>query len=646
MTSFERIITLLNRRFSLVVPTVILFYLTFSLFVPTRVGDGSEYILQYAAFVESTTPWITESAVRYYDFIVSSSRMVGMVPSENLIAAFPELRIASTFDLNHFWLYSSLAGAIHNLMRIFLVDLSAHSSFLLLHSALFSFLILIARKRFQKIGVITVLVLTVGSPILWYGNKIHTEFFTFCLITAASIFVLSKELLKAAAVLSLASTQNPSIAITAISLILLYLTVKKFRGLDKRDYTFVLGSLAIMSLHPLYYWVRYNVLTPQFIAGGVDSTFRSENLLLWFLDPDIGLLTNWPLGVFLILLHFFYRCKTSGPFPENFYMAVYLTIFIVSNLFAQSLTENLNSGGTMGPARYGFWYIGLFFPILLKSLQKYSIKTHLFSLGNAKIVVLVFILISAVMSYSPSRPENYSSPSITSRIIQTHFPKLYKPPFEVFIERYSGYGEEIRPSTVGPDCRTIAIVASPTSNVIASPRKCLYSSASLKELITRIVDQEQKNNYYSMSDTDQSNARLILEDLNYEFNSDSPGVEILTSGWSAPESWGTWSDSSIATLAVPCNVKHKKIKSASLFMGSFGIQPVAISTEGTKKKLEVLFQEGETKNIEVSLNRAFCKNGFFSIKFEIPKADSPRSLGISDDARKLGISIIRMSINN
>ena len=216
------IFTLELKIFTLAFLAFFLFYRAFPL---TRIGDGSEYILQYEAIVKGHRTWITKTATQAYDLVFNRHEIAFMVNSSQIQSTFPSLKTGSGFDLNHFWLYSALAGLVHLAFLILFLNVSVAYSFIILHSILFGLLILVAWKKFRFPGVVSVLVLLTVSPIFWYGNKIHTEFFTFSLVTLATILVCSAEYGFAAISLATASTQNPSFAAIACLMLIIHFII-------------------------------------------------------------------------------------------------------------------------------------------------------------------------------------------------------------------------------------------------------------------------------------------------------------------------------------------------------------------------------------------------------------------------------------
>jgi hypothetical protein len=624
--------------------SVLIFFLIYRAFPQNRIGDGSEYILQYFGFVESHRPWITSSAIEAYDKFFNSGQINYLVGSEQIQTTFSALSKVSTFDLNHFWLYSGIAAALHIFFKFFLIELSVTDSFVLLHAILFGLSVTFAWKKYSYTGVLTVLLLLFGSPIFWYGNKIHTEFFTFTLVLLATIFAIQSKFLQASVSIALASTQNPSFS--AIALVLIFLSAlnlgKKFFRLTNLPP--IVLSLFLCGIHPAYYLWRQGVVTPQLKAGGASVGGNIDHFFLWLIDPDVGLFPNWPLGILFLSLGLFVYFKNKRLKKTDLFFSLFVAAFFMISLYAQSSTTNLNSGGTPGLARYALWYVGLFFPICL-AIIVWLRQEHL----NFSRVILLFSLavISATSVYSnaPIRPEQFTNPSISSRFIQANFSKFYSPPMPIFVGRYSGLGEDISiSSVVGPDCRKIGIIADMSRTRSVSPAHCGYSLNAIQQYVYKKRVNLKEDRYFRIDYQLAKKLRFEPKEKMIQFSSNGEGIQILGNGWSNPESWGVWSDSKKAELYIPCKSSKQLIDRFTMTVNSFGAQKVKIRIDG-KHANDVYLEGGNNESIVVSIPKNECKNDRYLVSLEIPNAKSPKELGMSGDPRLLGVGLIQILLD-
>ena len=624
--------------------SLLAFFLFYRLFPATRVGDGSEYVLQYEAIVKGHKPWITNSALRAYDLVFSRHELSSLVNSSQIRTSFPALAIGNTFDLNHFWMYSALAGVMHFLCEFFLINLSVVNAFLILHASLFALVITVAWKKFKSKGIASVLLLTLSSPIFWYGNKIHTEFYTFCLVTLSTILVCSGEFGLAALSLSFASTQNPSFALIAFLLLGLQVVKHRKKNLKLKNFWVIVAALAISSFHPIYYLWRQGVLSPQLKAGGAALTNNFGSFFLWIVDPDVGLLPNWPLGLFLLAGGSLLARKSDirRLLSKEYY--IYTGIFLLISLYAQSSTTNLNSGGTPGLARYGLWYVGLFFP-----LAYFAVDRIISINSNWKRIVLLTsitgLAISSVYCNLPTRPEQFTTPSITSEFLQSHFSVLYSPPAPIFVGRYSGIGESTMISAVvGPDCKKMVVLADAARKKVISPGKCLYSENALQNLVSTKQTTIKTDTYFRLTNSEIKSLLYTTESGTIQFKDGSIGDQLLGAGWSGPENWGVWSDSKKSDIYLPCLVGNQHIRSIKLIFNTFGPERMSIYAEGIGRLAMEKTYNGVRQTVEISLQDRACLLNRIHLTLHFPDAVSPLSRGLSQDSRVLGIGLTEMSI--
>jgi hypothetical protein len=150
-----------------------------------RVGDGSEYYALFYAWSETFRPWMSDSAYAAYEKFLQIGSVNHGVSAERLKAAFPAL----DSDFNHFWFYSLLSYLASVPFKAIGVDLNAHSSFMLLHYLLLVTLFSVLYHLYKWQGVAAAFILVLTSPLIWYLNKVHTEFFTVILILLSFAFI-------------------------------------------------------------------------------------------------------------------------------------------------------------------------------------------------------------------------------------------------------------------------------------------------------------------------------------------------------------------------------------------------------------------------------------------------------------------------
>lgn len=333
-----------------------------------RVGDGSEYIAMYYAWKETGRPFLTTVVGEHYEALRATGAIAGMIPYTTILDSFPALKLGSTQDVNHFWFYSLLAaffGKIGSGLGFFRDPTYA---FALLHTSLALVANLVALRFFGAAGLIAASFILVGSPAIWFVDKIHTEFFTVATTLIAVLGLLAKRLPLATLGLALASTQNLSFALPAAVTGAVWLFNVPGPKPSRVDVALVVAAALVALLHPFYYFARFGAFTPQVFGYGAKFSLEGlGNSLLWFFDPDMGLFPNWPVSVAVIIIGGIAWAKRGG-FPGGARAYALMALLFSTNFIAQSATITLNSGGTVDIARYAFWYLPFLAPFLIAML--------------------------------------------------------------------------------------------------------------------------------------------------------------------------------------------------------------------------------------------------------------------------------------
>jgi len=632
------------------VPVVLLgvFLLAVFLLPPVRVGDGSEYYAMYLAWKNTRRPWMTPASFSKYEALVNSGMIRGLVSAEALMAAFPALELSGTADFPHFWFYSLLAASIGTVADVFGLSLTPHTCFSLLHWLLLCIPAVLAIRYYGWRGLAAVLLLTFVSPMLWFIDKVHTEFFTYCLTLTATILVFRHSYLLAGVAVAMASTQNPSFAVVAI--VLLGIRIIAGRNTPYRfwEVAAFCATVLLISVHPAYYLARFGVPTPLLRTGSFSAGKNLPVFYVWLVDPDLGLLPNWPLGV-AILIGGLVAWRTHASrvvSPEKRWARwLFVATYVVVSLYAQSSTVNLNSGGTPGLARYALWYVSLFFPLLLIVLAWCREGP------GRRWVGFVCVLLLAMHNFAannPARGESYLTPSPLSYFLQKHAPWLYNPPPEVFAERYSGLGDDTNSlfAVVGPDCRKFLLLPGENRNMVALSKGCLLDASAF--VIAMAPRQKELASPKYMRLTDDEVARVTFypeSDTVYYLGGEGSGRVVLLSGWSTPEHWGVWSNSRSASILVPCPQLTEAQRSFMIVLTLTGF--VAADRTGTEVSIrlgEKTLWSGrlgaEPMDIPLNIERAWCSDKRVKLELDIPHPQSPAQLGVSDDPRMLGVGFI------
>src|SRR5271166_5329161 len=134
------------------------------------------------------------------------------------------------------------------------------------------------------------------------------------------------------------------------------------------------------------------------------------------------------------------------------------------------------------------------------------------------------------------------------------------------------------------------------------------------------------------------------------FRSDGSGSGFLVDGWSQPEPWGVWSDSSVAKLRFHLNPKPAGKVLLRLRLTAF------VPVQGSEREIHVsiankLIERWKFDSSNPSGERRLIvdqeligSDGGLEIGFNILKPESPVQFGLARDARKLGIGLLSLIV--
>lgn len=610
-----------------------------------RVGDGSEYYGLYVALKNGHHPYMTERAFRAYDRLFSSGHIIDLVDTTRMRHAFPTLAQGGTTDFNHFWFYPALAlltGGLFDAMGA-----GPHEAFLFLHALLFGLLLFVAGRTFGRLGVIAALVVTIGSPMVWFIDKVHTEFFTYCCVAIASLWLIRKRYFAAAVALAAASTQNISIGATAMFALALGAWEAGWLRWQFRRQDLLLAALAValVGLHPLYFLWRVGVIDPQLLAGGAKIGTNLGSIAIWLIDPDVGLVPNWPFSLVIIALGVVAVRRLGRP---SWQIVACVAVFFATNLYAQASTQNLNSGATVYIARYATWYIGWFVPLLgfgLVALRNSAVWVRTVVATIAGVAIAV-----NVMAYKPTRHETYMQPTAISRQLQLHLPHFYDPPPQIFSQRFSGkHFESTSYAVFGPDCAKVLVVKNRGVAVVPQPgRRCDYDLSALPDRVlhptewTDTLADGRPYAYLHLTADERKAARPgFRTGIRYQPTSSDPQSLILFGqGWYAPGDAGIWTQGDHAQLqgvVVPCPAPGLRffLSVAPHLTPKNPHMALTATANGRELGKHDLNPQGDTLSFDVPCDA--LSDDRLNIDLHVEGWMSPLDAGESNDDRQLGV---------
>ena len=139
------------------------------------------------------------------------------------------------------------------------------------------------------------------------------------------------------------------------------------------------------------------------------------------------------------------------------------------------------------------------------------------------------------------------------------------------------------------------------------------------------------------------------EDIRFEAG--QSGVRHMLSGWSPPESWGTWTDARSAALQFylrekPLGPLLLEVEARAYTCVSHPAQTVSVECQGETLALWAFDSDRfETKSLAIPAS-ALTGSGSLTIFFQLLNPASPAELGESDDLRLLGMALRSLRIES
>ena len=124
----------------------------------------------------------------------------------------------------------------------------------------------------------------------------------------------------------------------------------------------------------------------------------------------------------------------------------------------------------------------------------------------------------------------------------------------------------------------------------------------------------------------------------------------LVSGWSTPESWGTWSTGQQAQidLRVTSEARSIVLDVLAFVHPQHPVQRVIVSLNG-EQVLTTRLVQLQDNHVEIpitpALRQRLADNDRLTIELQLPDAISPEQLGINDDSRVMGLGLKRLTVN-
>jgi hypothetical protein len=124
----------------------------------------------------------------------------------------------------------------------------------------------------------------------------------------------------------------------------------------------------------------------------------------------------------------------------------------------------------------------------------------------------------------------------------------------------------------------------------------------------------------------------------------------LASGWSTPESWGTWTAGQQAQIDVRVTPEARSIvlDVMAFVLPQHPAQRVIVSVNGEQVLTTQLVQLQDNHldiPITAAIRQHLADTDRLTIELQLPDAISPQQLGLNDDSRVLGLGLKRLTVN-
>lgn len=655
-----------SRRFGVVTIAVLALLWTAIAFLPRgpRIGDGSNYLAMLVTLGKSGHPWMDAQDEELWSSLVEKYPDDHYATVDIFKQRLHKLTNQNGIHMPHFWFYPLLALPFYPAAKM--AGTSPAYAFNILHAFLLVAGILVVRKQHDVPGIIAFLLLIFASPVLFFINKVHTEYYTVIISCMAVSLFWKKKYLWAMIPFAMATTQNPPFVIPAFlcGLFWIYETLRAHgakqglpRLLGVRNLTLIAIAVILVFLHPAYYYLQLGGMTPQVITGHAKAHLNISRIDLlnrmacWIMDPDIGLLPNW-LGAIPIIVAFA-TLAICRSYRKNWPLIILFTISASIFAFAHSRTNTVPHGGTVDIARYSLWYLCFFYPplvLIVTEVLKSSAKPKIVSATLA-----IALLAANSNRYHPFQRERYLHSTPVANFVYAHVPWLYNPVPVIFAKR-SICNKKVPP---------VWAIANPEATKILIRQKYMDGltpkTAPMPINAPKTFDSERlfkyANAYFYISKADHVYINNGLEyrlEPKYEvgqtiqFN-DRSASPLLGEGWSKPEKFGYWSDSPEAVInftltgEAPQGVCELTLGWRAYAPDADHSQKIAVSLNGVAIG-ENTFSGMKTETASMKLDAKILKPKN-RLAFTMSNPQSPRDLGYGKDPRPLGVGIVTMKIS-
>lgn len=627
---------------------------------PEITGDGLEYTLMSQAILDHGGANVTP---RDFHEVQSYSGDAGTnvpeIASRTTISTSPPFfrDTGGRHYSYHFWLYSLFVAPFLFFAKFFGVAtpwafVSANLTFALAASCA-----ICAWRGVSREKRVLLLTLFWSCGTIPYVRWTHPEVFSASLLVVSMVLAHSRRYVLSAIAAAMVAQQNPPALFLVAALLVIDFhasyTQTRFVVPPVKKMVQWLVCIAVAFFSIAFFFIHFK--TGSLIAN---SGFAKTELIslgrLWsfYFDPNQGaIVLLWPLLAIvpaMVVCDFVERTVES----KRYVLVASLIGASVMLAVPSISTTNFNSGASF-IIRYAYWAsIPLLFAVVFLCAE---------GTGSRLVTYLAIMMFSVVnlLSYRGAWPSNVYYTPIAKKIMNT-FPGAYNPIPEIFVERgqhldgamnekdiyyYSNSGS-VRKILLNGKYRDISEFQCSNGRLA---QNYVGSTSRVEQgwiyfnLARGCSALFGKRGIYEVPPTVERSDALF-------FANSANGQLYLGSGWSNPESWGTWSDAREAFVILPLkdnNVHEISLEANALVSARHQEQTVDVSMNGVDAG-SITLNAASNNHFDIRIpEKALSGMGqskILRLDFGFHDAISPKELGINGDERMLAIGLISLTI--
>lgn len=386
---------------------------------PAIYGDGHEYLGITSSFYNHFSPDLRQEDIVLREDIENRNEIYFSEAYD--FAGYFESTSGKWYSY-HFWVYSLLNLPAFTLLHIFDLNelrcFQITNSFLLLLS-LWAIVLFSQLSNWKKFWFF---MLAAFNPALFYIPWTHAEIFSYSFVLLSVVFALNCNSRAAVLMSSIASLQNPPIAVATLFLIL---TGWRGKGYDYRELLTLLIISSVSAIPYIFYYINYNTFSLITLCGASNISYISLNKIgSLFFDPNFGLLPYFPILIpFVIISTGIGFLKKEWKLP-----LLWGVLFLIALI---SSTQGNWNCGMMYLHRYAVYMIPIVILIAILSIEYFSPKS-ISTIFALSVILTAAITGAFLINYDAG---NYTNHNELSNYMLTMAPMAYNPPLDAFAER-------------------------------------------------------------------------------------------------------------------------------------------------------------------------------------------------------------------